>query len=102
MFQSQIAANLDLEVYMIQIAEALKNEKQGALLSTTEVPRENLGEQCQGETLLSRKINPTVHYEGTQGNLQPLNASTSQPMESTMHIVQHPSSSTESEEEEYI
>ena len=72
---------------MNQIAEELENEKQEALLSTTEVPRGNLEEQCQGETLLSGKINLTAHNEGTQGNLQPLNAPTSQPMESTMHIV---------------
>ena len=44
MFQSQIATYPNLEVYMIQMIEALENERQGALLSTTEVPRGNLGE----------------------------------------------------------
>ena len=66
---------------MNQIAVELENEKQEALLSTTEVPRGNLEEQCKGETLLSWKINPTAHNEGTQGNLQSLNVPTSQPME---------------------
>jgi len=46
MFQSQILANPDLEVYMIQMVEALENERQGALLSTTEVPIGNSEEQC--------------------------------------------------------
>ena len=77
----------------------LENEKQEALLSTTKVPRGNLEEQCQGKSLLSGKINPTAHNEGMQGNLQSLNAPTSQPMETITHNVQHPSSSTASEEE---
>ena len=49
--------------------------------------------------MLSGKINPIAHNEGTQGNLQLLNVPTSQPMETTTHNVQHPSSSTASEEE---
>jgi len=39
-----------------------------------------------------------MHNEWTQGNLQSLNASTSQPMESTVHNVNHPSSSASEEE----
>jgi len=99
MLQSQATAIRNLEIQTIQIAEELENEKQEALLSTTEVPRGNSEEQCQGETLLSGKINPIARNEGTQGNLQLLNVPTSQPMETTTHNVQHLSSSTASEEE---
>ena len=101
MLQSQATAIRNLEVQLGQIADELKNEMQGALLSTNEVARGNMKEQCQDLTLIRGKTNPTVaQNQGTQGNLQPVNAPTmSQPMESTIHNVNQPSSSTESQEE---
>ena len=44
MLQNQATAIRNIEVLMNQIAEELNNETQGALLSTTEVPRGNLKE----------------------------------------------------------
>ena len=46
MLQNQATAICNLEIQMNQIAVELENEKQEALLSTTEVPRGNLEEQC--------------------------------------------------------
>lgn len=87
---------------MGQIAGELKNRPQGALPSTTEVPRGNIKEQCQAVTLIYWKTSPTVMQDQrTQGNSHPLNAPTmSQPTQSSIHKVNQPSSSTETQEKE--
>ena len=70
MLQSQAIAIRNLEVQLGQIVDELKNRTEGALLSTNEVPRGNLKEQCQDVTLIRGKTNPTVTQDQRmQGNL---------------------------------